>query len=125
MSYLESLKKQGKSLVISGPEGSGKTLLAKQLAGDNHSVTTVRDIMSSAFQGWLSDSIDVVIVEESTAKRSRAEMYEMDKLIRSETIRCNRKYKKLEVVKTPFFIFTSINKHTLNIDSFEQRFAVI
>lgn len=122
MTYIELLKQQGKSLVIIGPEGSGKTSLAQQLAGNNYSMTDVSELMQLSFQEWLYNKPDVVVVENLPPLHRFSELKAM---ISSKTILCNCKCKAPIKIKTPFFIFTTGDKEALNFDSNERRFAVI
>ena len=106
MTLLKLLKQRGKALVLQGPEGCGKTLLAKQLAEaeGTYSETDMPGLVGGAsrFSSWLDGAPDVVIVEGIPAP------YELDAvkhLVASPVLLRERKGEDAATVSAPMFIF--------------------
>ena len=122
MTFLELLKQKGKTLVLQGPEGCGKSLLARQLVEGNHSVTSLDLIKRDKFQSWLTNSPNVVIVEGSP---KRALTVAIKPLIASEKMLRHQKGKEPELIKTPTFIFCTSDPEPFNPAVEGRRFFVI
>ena len=123
MTYLKWLKQQGKALLIKGPEGCGKTLLASQLAGDHCPVIPVDDLTRNAkFQNWADENNGVVIVEGFPAHK---DLGVAKLLIVSDKMLCNRLGKNPKKVDTPMFIFCTSDPDPLNMRAKSRRFHVI
>lgn len=126
MTLLQLIKSQGKALVITGPQGCGKTLLATQLAKAEGEYTNVHieqvSEKNSTFQNWLNDLPDVVIVE------GEPKLKHLDKtkqLIVSNTLLHNSKGQEPVEVKTPMFIFCTSNPEPLNFGAKDRRFYTL
>lgn len=124
MNLLELLKQRGKTLVLQGPQGCGKGLLAKQLAGDPYSEADIHDILGerSQFQHWLKDQVKTVIVEGVPICK------DIDKI--KSLITCGRMVREQEgraseTVNTPQFIFCTSNPEPLDFGLNDRRFYVI
>ena len=126
MTLLQLIKQQGNTLVITGAQGCGKTLLAQQLAKaeGNYNYARIEQIVgkNSTFQNWLNDSPNVVIVE------GEPKLKHLDKtkqLVVSNTLTHNSKGQDPIEVKTPMFIFCTSNPKPLNFGENNRRFYVL
>ncbi|MCK5127505.1 MAG: hypothetical protein KAR42_14715 [candidate division Zixibacteria bacterium] len=126
MTLLEWLKQQGKALVIQGPQGCGKGLLAMQLAKSEGVCSNVHIEQvcgkNSKFQHWLNDLPDVVIVEGAP----KLKHFDIIKpLIANNKILHHRKGVDSVEVKTPMFIFCTYDSKPFEAGKNNRRFYTI
>jgi hypothetical protein len=104
---------KGQALVIAGPQGSGKTTLARQIAAKNGTYAQIcaNDLIGGFGLGnALADEPDTLIVDEVPAHKLADAT--LKKMLTDGMIECNQKYKPLRTVKTPHLIFC-INEEQL------------
>ena len=126
MTFLKWLKQQSKALVIRGPEGCGKGLLAEQLAKEEgtHSFIHIDEVSSwqPGFHRWLSNQPKTVIVEGVSAFND----LDVGKpLIANTKILYDCRGKEPLLVDTPVFIFCTSSLEPLKFGANERRFYVI
>lgn len=121
--------KHGQALIIVGPEGSGKTLLARQIANqyghfkevDPHKVFTSYFGLGEAMAG--NPKTLIMNVEGSLSVEI---VNRLKELICSPEIAVDRRGQMPTIMQTPFFIFTvQSNDDKLVIDFLARRFEVI
>lgn len=116
MTLLELLRKKRKALVLAGPQGCGKTLLARQLAKDvgNYVEISVEEIIGkqSRFTPWLQDSPNVVIIN---GELKYGDLLRVTPLIVQNDLQCNCVGKEPKTVKAPIFIFCTTNVKDFDI----------
>jgi MoxR-like ATPase len=125
MTLLQLLKQQGKALVIKGAQGSGKTLLATQLAKAEgvYSNDHIEQVFGkNTFNHWLNELPDVVIVE-GAPKPKHIDV--IKSMIANDKITHNRKGKEPVEVKTPMFVFCTSDPELLNFGAQDRRFYVL
>lgn len=122
----ENIKlKKGKALIICGPQGSGKTLLAEVIA-KKHGTYKVVDasMLRDRFNASIfTDNPDTVIVDEFVATEKNLEA--IMPLIKNEKVIVHEKYKSPIEASTPNFIFVTGDKDALPLDVSERRFMVV
>lgn len=131
MNYIELLKQHNRVLVINGPEGAGKTVLAQQLASsvDSEYAHITPDRLMGHFSEWLHPEPTVVIVEMETCdvgdKRYINEVFDKVKSAAlHEKSMVNRKGHAPYTIDTPFFIvITNIGRELY--DDLSRRFIII
>lgn len=115
---------KGQALILVGPEGSGKTTLARQIAARNGTFAEIcaDDLIGGFGLGnALADEPDTLIVEEVPAhKLSDANL---KKMLTEPMIKCNQKYKPVRMVQTPHFIFC-VNDGDMPVSPEERRCRV-
>lgn len=124
MNYLELLKHRGKSLVIDGVEGSGKSLLADQLANDDVNVTIDAGELASHFTGWMKDVPAIVIVDADSCNDSelRKTLTRVKQLASFDKIKAERQgYAPMEVTTPLFIVLVDSEFVTMN----NRHFTVI
>jgi energy-coupling factor transporter ATP-binding protein EcfA2 len=94
----------GRVLVLVGPQGSGKTRLARALAGREGPYREIDSLeIESPFQSWMDADIKTVIVDG--VARSHRAMHNLKTWISNPRMTVHRKYKEPESMPTPHFIF--------------------
>ena len=94
---------KSQALVLTGPQGSGKTTLARDIAGrcGTFAEISVDDLIGHFGLGRaLAAEPDTLIVE----KMPRALLGKIKAFLGKDTIQCNQKYKAPRQVKRPNFI---------------------
>lgn len=102
--FLEVIKARGKAIIVQGPEGSGKTMLAKCLAeGLQSSCTTIEKVLSGVFTEWLGSHPAVVIVEGFADNAN--DIAQLSMMVARVWMSCKLLRKNPIEVNTPLFIF--------------------
>lgn len=116
---------KGMALVITGPQGCGKTRLAQEIAG-NHGTFEVVDAheLDSDFDigDVLAKQPDTVIVEGAPSSRG---VQKLKAMIASTDVICNRKAKEPVRVNTPNFILCTGSPDSLPETAQSRRFRVV
>ena len=116
---------RGQALVIIGPQGSGKTTLAREIAAKHGS--KVLEVCAHDLAGrfgidnLLANNPDVIICEEfpiDAAARAK-----LKDLITSDTVTVNRKYQPPIKVRSPHLIFCSSGAEFLT--EHDRRYRVV
>ena len=119
MNYLKWLKMHGRALVIRGPEGCGKTLLAKQLTENNYLIISEKEL-TIYFNGYLKaenliiDSIDPTPTTMNTIER----------MVKNDRMMLNQRGKEGVIVPTPFIIVCVDSRYDYFFPN-RRRFEVI
>ena len=114
--------KNGKTLIITGAQGAGKTLLAQAVAdGYGKWVTvTMNDVMSSYCLGnILRESPDVIIVEEVRL------VNDMRALVGDDQLLIEHRGQEPELVNTPNFIFVMGHPDPIPLSHNDRRFMIV
>ena len=126
IAFLEWLEQQGKTLVIQGPQGCGKGLLASQLAKESgaFSVAHIDEITDkqSMAPRWLDGQPKTVIVE------GFSHFNKIDKiksLTVTKKLSYERRGKEPVLLDVPTFIFCTSDPDALKFGVNERRFYVI
>lgn len=124
MNYIDILKKSNKVLVINGPEGSGKSLLARQLAEQDVNVEITAAGLTENFNYYLKDKPSVVVVD--AGKSEGCELITKLKQLKShKMIGVEIKGKNMELIPTPFFILNVNSEYWDFTLSDARHFTVI
>ena len=118
--------KPGQALVITGPQGSGKTKLAHDLARGfgRYGVLPAKDLLSpfTAVRA-LEDRPDALVVEEATAEQLGSDDFKA--LISTPTIGFRRKGHGQELIKAQRFIFCMRDDEQWLRGVDDRRFKVV
>jgi len=112
--------KHGKALVIIGPQGCGKSKLAREIAGAHGVFIEIdaADMRSPLMLGAvLAQQPDVLIIDNAQRVSDHLEA-----LIANEYVLCQRRGRKSITVKTPRIIICGLN---LDVDAHSSRFDVV
>lgn len=119
MDFLTWLKQNGKCLLISGPQGCGKGLLARQLTDKASTVwLTPRDLKSKS-NTWWTESVKYVILDEFLNK----DIDTIESYISSRTMIVEKKGKDPIEVDTPLFILCA--NSSINLPKTRSRFHIL
>lgn len=117
-----------KSLIISGPEGSEKTIAAQQIAKLNGSYAIINE--HQAFWSLFGtgnfipiDGVDTVIVDE--IESIKKVIQQMRTLAYCKTIRVNRIGKPVVEIEKPNFIFCTSDKNAIKLCAKDHKFTII
>lgn len=122
----ENIKlKKGKALVICGPQGSGKTLLAEVIAKKHGTYKVVgAGMLCDRFSASIfTDNPDTVIVDEFIATEESLAV--VMPLIKNEKVLVHQQCKSPMEANTPNFIFVTGDKDSIPLDVSERRFMVV
>lgn len=119
MNMLEWIKETGKTLIIRGPQGCGKNLLAKSITGDD-SIQVTGYELDEPFNGFMSKASTIIVEEWPDI-----DFGNLKRLITSQEIRVIEKMKEPKTIKTPQFIFCTSNKDVIPVDKQDRRFFII
>lgn len=116
--------KHGQALVITGPQGSGKTSLAREIAAAHGAFAEIDATRLNTDLGLAEamQSAPKTLIVNGIPKMSAAAIKE---LIASKTVRVNRKFQTPKEVATPNFIFCSGHADPMPIGEGDRRFHVI
>jgi len=120
---MKHILKKGHAIIITGPEGCGKTSLAKVIAEScgSYAMVQMTDIFMSSFPDHNALKKDTVIVDDFNPNFIAS----AKNLISVDTIHVNRKCRDPEQVATPNFIFCTGSLDALKLDMDDRRFTVI
>lgn len=118
--------KHGQAMVITGPQGWGKTTLARKIAAQHGTFAEIGVHELETYFGLgnaLASEPDTLVVEgfptnaETIAKIKSA--------LACSTVICHWKHQEPKAMKTPNFIFCSIDENPLHLDAQDRRFVII
>lgn len=118
--------KHGQALVICGPQGSGKTTLARKIAARHGTYAQIDALQLTGHFGLgdaLSGETKTLIVDG--IPESRKALKEIRAALTNETITIHQRYQNPKIVKSPNFIFCSGAENPLPWDAQDRRFVVI
>ncbi len=118
--------RRGKALVITGPQGCGKTTLAREIAAQygTFAEIDVHDLSTRYGLGYaLANEPNTLIVDG--LPDSADTLAEIKVALTSETIVCHRKYQEQKAVKSPNFIFCCEDENALALHAQHRRFFVV
>ncbi len=118
---LQQLKTEtNKIIIIVGSQGSGKTILAKQIAGDSYLSTSISAVMGNRRYMCHVEESTLVIEDVDFNNRDYADF--IKRLDTDDLLAVNKKGCNLTVVKRPKIIITTYN---LSSGFSRGRFKVI
>jgi energy-coupling factor transporter ATP-binding protein EcfA2 len=123
---MEASIEKGRALVLAGPEGGGKSKLARELAAAHGSyVETDARALQSPFRlgKLLAGKPDTIIVNEVPAHLITAP--ETKSLVANESIVIHRKGCEEKIMPAPNFIFCTGDVNALRLHPHDRRFTVI
>ena len=118
--------KHGQAMVITGPQGCGKSTLARKIAGkhgrfvetDAHQLETRRglnELLASEPRTVICEGLPESEDTQATLKA----------LITGQTFKVDRKYGATKMVKAPNFIFCTCDADPLTLMAADRRFHVV
>lgn len=116
--------KHGQALVITGPQGCGKSILAREIAAAHGTFEEVDAIRMGEHLG-LSTAMEgepKTLIVDGIPKMSKAEI---KALITSQTILVNRKFKMSKEVSTQNFIFCSGDANPIPLEADDRRVRAV
>lgn len=118
--------KRGQALVITGPQGCGKTQLARKIAEQHGSFVEVEAAQLDDHHGIseaLANKPATLIVDGLPTQNAVIE--KIKAMITSGSVRVNRKHQVAEIVETPNFIFCSGEANPFLLAGVDRRFQVV
>jgi ABC-type phosphate/phosphonate transport system ATPase subunit len=115
---------RGRALVLTGPEGCGKSRLARQLASKHGSFVEISAYTLASpfdFGNALANEPQTLIVED--IPRDARSLQLVKSMLTSERVQCDRKGLEPKFVRSPNFIFCTNDANPF-IGHDDRRFAV-
>lgn len=119
MDFLTWLKQNGKCLLISGPQGCGKTLLVQGLTDKTSTVWLAPHDLKNGLNTWWSESVKYVILDEFSNK----DIDTIKPYISSRTMLVEKQGKNSIEVDTPLFILCTSS--SINLPKTQRRFHIL
>ena len=120
---MKHLLESGKAILITGPEGSGKTIIARALAmacKSSWAVATEYEMKNPFDCGNILEVRPEVLVVDEVSDLEWAK-----NLITNDKIEIHRKGKNPEIINAPNFIFVSGSVNPLKLDANNRRFITL
>lgn len=117
---------KGQALVLTGPQGCGKTRIAEEIAckaGAYQHVEAGQLANGRYLNNVLANEYNTLIVE-GLPKRAET-IFELVEMLACDTVAIKTPYKRMHQVKTPNFIFCSGDKDALKLIKGSRRFRVV
>lgn len=117
---------KGRALVLVGPQGCGKSLIAREIAKQHGSYKEVdADVLENSFELGEALSSEPRTVVVDGIPTSVATMRLLKSLITSNEVVCERRGLEPKTVPAPNFIFCSGDADALGHDLGDRRFRVL
>jgi ABC-type dipeptide/oligopeptide/nickel transport system ATPase component len=114
---------KGKAMVLAGPQGSGKSIKAREIA-EKHGKFIEMDLHQFVKSEFLPIDADTKTVIIDGLPKSEKEIAELKAFIANDEIVIKRKHLEPITVKTPNFIFCTCEVNALLLSGDERRYMV-
>ena len=118
--------KHGQALVITGPQGCGKTALARKIAAQHGTFTEIgaHELETRFGLGRALDSEPSTLIVEGFPTNEEA-LSDVKAVLTNSNIVCRRKCQELKAVKSPNLIFCTGDATPLLLGAADRRFRVV